>query len=594
MSGAARPRPPGGPVRFPALALVSLLILLLAGAGIALFSERAHRIETAREAGAQADLLASAVAGALAFDDPSAAQDYVDAVQINPNVLTAGVYDAGGRLVAGFARPGQSVPARAVRDGPIDEVVDGALYVVRPVSEGGQYLGTVRIRMTPEPLMQKVTRYLGLGLLLVMALLVILVLGASQAALRRANEELQARAAALAESNRRLHDEMEERARAEEAMRQSQKMEAVGRLTGGVAHDFNNLLMVASSGIDLLDRTTDPAKRAKLRDGIRQAVDRGATLTRQLLAFSRRSALTPRVLDLRLQIEGMRVLLERSLRENIAVEIDLPEDLWPVEVDASELELALLNVAVNARDAMPNGGVLRITGENVRGDAGGTLARDHVRISVSDTGVGLSPEQAARVFEPFFTTKPVGKGTGLGLSQVYGFAQSSGGEVAFESAEGQGATVRLCLPRSDKPLSEAETDSVPRAPIRGRGRILMVEDDDGVAQVVAEMLRQLGYRVTRADSAAEALATLARDARFDLVFSDMVMPGEMDGRALAREIRTQYPGLPVLLTTGYSEAAAQAAAEGLTLLPKPYRLEALGAAIHAARRGGGGEASGAS
>jgi len=293
------------------------------------------------------------------------------------------------------------------------------------------------------------------------------------------------------------------------------------------------------------------------------------------------------VVDLAARVEGMRELLERSLREDVAVELRFPEGLWPVEVDVNELELALLNIAVNARDAMPNGGLIVIEARNMPAGSGAPVEGDCVRLSVADNGQGVDPEVAARVFEPFFTTKGVGKGTGLGLSQVYGFARSSGGEAALESEPGKGATVSLFLPRSTKPLSTVEAaPEARRKSGRTKGRVLMVEDDDAVAHMVGEMLDQLGYRSARAANAEAALKTLEADQRFDLVFSDMVMPGDMDGRALAREINARHPELPVLLTTGYSEAAAQAAAEGLRLLPKPYRIDALAAAIKAARAEG--------
>jgi CheY-like chemotaxis protein len=311
-------------------------------------------------------------------------------------------------------------------------------------------------------------------------------------------------------------------------------------------------------------------------------VDRGASLTRQLLAFSRRTALKPAVVDLAAQVEGMRVLLERSLREDVQVELDFAPGLWAVEVDPHQMELALLNIAVNARDAMPGGGRIVISGDNMTGMDDGGLEGDFVRLSVRDTGKGMDPEMVSRVFEPFFTTKERGQGTGLGLSQVYGFTRASGGDVRIESRPEEGTTVCLFLPRSDKPLSSRSADEDQRQPPRGQGRVLMVEDDEGVAAVVCEMLKELGYEPEHAVSAAAALELL--DGRpFDLVFSDMVMPGEMDGIQLAREIRKRRPELPIVLTTGFSEAAAAANQDGLRLLVKPYRIEQLAAELQAAR-----------
>ncbi len=566
--------------RFPLLALLSLLILLLAAVAIAVLSERALKDQLAQQAGAQADLLASAVSGALAFDDVAAAQDYVDAVQVNPNVLAAAVYDGENRVVASFARKGETVGVLATPRGRATVFQDGRLYVVRPVEQGGQLLGTARLRLLDAPPSQRFSRYAGLILVLGLAALVVVILAVAQGALRRANRELGHRAEALTATNALLQQQMLEREKAEEALRQSQKMEAIGRLTGGIAHDFNNLLMVASSGVELLERTGDPERRRVLSEGVRQAVDRGAALTRQLLAFSRRAPLKARVLDLKAQIEGLRFLLERSLRENIEVELDLPESLWRVEADPGELELALLNLAVNARDAMPGGGRLTMSGHNVSAADG---AVDMACITITDTGHGMSEAVASRVFEPFFTTKEVGQGTGLGLSQVYGFVRSSGGEVSVRSGEGSGATFTLCLPRTEKPLLDNPPGAVSAEPehpaAASGGKLLLVEDDDAVADSVGHMLRDLGYTYVRAPNAATALALLGTGERFDLVFSDMMMPGPIDGLGLARSVRVSLPEVPVLLTTGFSEAASAAASDNFRLLLKPYRMADLAAAL---------------
>lgn len=569
--------------RFPVVALASLVVLLIAGVGIAALNERSLRQQTAREAGAQADLLASAVSGALAFDDRQAAQDYVDAVQVNPSVLAAAVIDDSGRLVASFAREGERTPPILESGDRVTVFDDSRLYVVRPVEQAGQRLGSVHLRLLETPPAQRFSRYAGLLLVLGLAALVVIVLAVAQGALRRANRQLADRAAELVRANALLQQQMVEREKAEEALRQSQKMEAIGRLTGGIAHDFNNLLMVASSGIELLDRTDNPKRREALSAGVRQAVDRGAALTRQLLAFARRAPLRAEPLDLGRHIEGLRFLLERSLREDIEVVLDLPDDLWPVEADPGELELALLNLAVNARDAMPQGGRLTVAGRNTPGEDG---AADRVCITISDTGTGMSDIVASRVFEPFFTTKEVGRGTGLGLSQVYGFVRASGGDIRVESREGEGAVFTVCLPRTARTPAEVRPIPLPGgAPaLSGRkanGRLLLVEDDDAVAAGVGHMLDDLGYRHVRVANAAEALAVLERDTRFDLVFSDMVMPGETDGLGLAQEVRRRLPAMPLLLTTGFSEAASAATGEAFRLLPKPYGIESLAEALEA-------------
>ena len=568
--------------RFPVVALASLLVLLVAGVAIAVVNEQALKVQTAREAGAQADLLASAVSGALAFDDRNAAQDYVDAVQINPSVLTAAIYDENHRLVASFVRGGEAAPASVASDERTTSFEAERLTVVRPVEEAGQKLGSVHLRLLETPAAQRFGRYAGLLLVLGLAALVVVVLAVAQGALRRANRQLADRAADLVRANSLLQQQMIEREKAEEALRQSQKMEAIGRLTGGIAHDFNNLLMVASSGIELLDRTDDPKRRQTLSAGIKQAVERGAALTRQLLAFARRAPLRAEVLDARAHIDGLRFLLERSLREDIEVVLDLPADLWPIEADRGELELALLNLAVNARDAMPQGGRLIISACNLEAAEG---MGEMVCLRIADTGTGMPGSVAARVFEPFFTTKEVGRGTGLGLSQVYGFVKSSGGEISVESREGQGTTFTLCFPRTDKTPTQA---AIQLAPADGRarprdfsGRLLLVEDDEAVAAGVGHMLDDLGYSHVRVASAAEALAMLEEDSRFDMVFSDMVMPGEMDGLRLAQEVRRRMPETPVLLTTGFSEAASAATGEAFRLLPKPYGIDSLSEALAA-------------
>lgn len=399
------------------------------------------------------------------------------------------------------------------------------------------------------------------------------------------------RTRALAEANEQLRVEMDERARVEETLRQAQKIEAIGQLTGGVAHDFNNLLMVISGGLDILDRQTDPARRRRLMDGMVQAAQRGASLTRQLLAFSRRQTLRPEPVDVASQIGGMRELLDRSLRGDVHVEFDFPDTLWPVEVDPGELELVILNLAVNARDAMPNGGTILVRGENLPDLNDAQIAGDYVRLSVVDTGVGMGPEILSRVFEPFFTTKEVGKGSGLGLAQVHGFATQSRGTVRIRSEVGQGTSIELYLPRSlSLPSGERHPIDLNRArPKRSNhGRILLVEDDDEVAALVSEMLGQLGYEVTRAASGAAALGALADGRAVDLIFSDIMMPGGMNGVELAREIKRRRSDIPVLLTSGYSEAAVHdAELAGLQILPKPYHLDELAAALSAARSGSG-------
>ena len=500
--------------------------------------------------------MAGSLAAPLAFNDNDAALQYVNALRANPDVKAVGAYDVHGRLAVGYAIDGQEPPQVNALALPVTH--DSTLVVTARVDEGATTLGSVYLRVAIETWQRRLLRYLGIAIVLLMASLLVAVLGISYASVRSAHEK--------------LREEIEERRKVEETLRHAQKMEAMGQLTGGIAHDVNNLLMVASSGLELLDRTDDPVRRARLKDGVRAAIDRGAKLTQQLLAFARRSSMHPEVIDLADRFTGLRELLERSLREDILVDLSAEAGLWPVEVDPSQLEVAILNIALNARDAMPNGGVLEVHAENRPADGEG---QDLVRVSITDSGAGIAPEMLSKIFEPFFTTKGAGQGTGLGLSQVYGFAQASGGEVTVESVVNQGTTISLLLPRSTKiPAAKPEPRPAPDATPIGGQRILLVEDDDSVAELVGDMLHRLGYVAVREANAAAALNTLSK-RDFDLVFSDMIMPGDMNGLELAREIARRRPDLPIILTTGYSPAANAAAQEGLRLLVKPYRMEDL-------------------
>ncbi len=567
----------------PAIAVAGAVVLVFTGLAMGVYNEGSYRDQRAREVSAQASILAASVTAALVFEDKAAAQEYVTAVHANPGIAGAAVYDKSGRMVASYTFPGWPTPPRRP---PPDGSVFARLHVeaAAPVMQNGERIGTVFLSTWPETPARAISRHAGVALLVVMACLFVAGMGLAQATLRRANADLEDQARDLAEANRLLQVQMEEREKAEDALRQSQKMEAMGQLTGGVAHDFNNILMAASSGLDLLERTKDPARRQMLRDSIRQAVDRGASLTRQLLAIARRSTLQPSVLDLRAQIEGMLVLLERSLREDITVALEVEPGLWSVEADPSQLEVAVLNIAVNARDAMPDGGVITIGANNMPGLADGDLRGDYVRLSVRDHGVGMSRELLGRVFEPFFTTKGVGKGTGLGLSQVYGFIRASGGDVRVESEPGRGTIVSMYLPRSAKRAPASDPGQAGATTPAAHGRVLLVEDDDNVAGMVSEMLEHIGYGVLRAANASIALRLLERET-VDVVFTDMVMPGRLGGLDLAHEIAVRRPGLPVVLTTGYSEAVAAARDQGLPLLVKPYRIDALAKALEDARKG---------
>ena len=356
------------------------------------------------------------------------------------------------------------------------------------------------------------------------------------------------------------------------ALFQAQKLQALGELTGGIAHDFNNLMTVIRGSADLLRRGELPDdKRRRYLDAIVETADRASTLTGHLLAFSRRQRLNPEVIDLNVRLDAFGEVLGRTLGSRIEVKLELADGLWPTEVDPTQLETALLNAAINARDAMPDGGTLTIRTGNLPSPAG-----DLVAIEVSDSGEGMDAEVLSRAYEPFFTTKPSGKGTGLGLSQIHGFAAQSGGRTELESEVGKGTTVRLLLPRADKAVVPARPKEEPVS--RGTGlKVLLVEDNEHVREFAGHLLEDLGYAVVGAASADEALERLEQEP-FDVVFSDVVMPYR-SGIELAQIVSERHPGLPVVLATGYSEELVKGAAADREILSKPYGAESLSAAL---------------
>jgi PAS domain S-box-containing protein len=388
------------------------------------------------------------------------------------------------------------------------------------------------------------------------------------------------RTAELEAANRALRQQIADRERAEAALVRAQKMEAVGQLTGGVAHDFNNLLTAIIGSLEMMQREAVNPRVIRLADSALRAAMRGAELTQQLLSFARRQVLKPVVTDVATLLAEMEMLLRHAGGGAIEVAIDAPAALWSCEIDPAQFQSAILNLVVNARDAMPRGGSLAIEVCNLAPEAlppGLDIAeRPHVAVAVRDTGDGMTPETIARAFEPFFSTKDIGKGSGLGLSMVYGFAKQSGGGVGIESSPGAGTCVTLYLPRARQPESADEADGELAAP-RGSGAILVVDDDEHVRQVSVEMLLDLGYRVRAAGDGHEALALLRRE-RFDLLFSDVVMPKGLSGFELARQAESLCPGIKVLLTSGYP-LSDQPNPERYRLLPKPFRSGELAAIV---------------
>ena len=390
----------------------------------------------------------------------------------------------------------------------------------------------------------------------------------------------------------RVAEEVAEREHAEEALRQAQKMEAVGQLTGGIAHDFNNMLAVVIGSLDLLNRrvgVTDPRAK-RFIDAAQDGAQRAATLTQRLLAFSRQQPLNPEVLDANKLVPNMSDLLSHSIGTDIRLETVLGAGLWRTHADRNQLESAILNLAVNARDAMPEGGRLTIETQNVHFDDRyvaanfGAPAGQYVMIAVSDTGSGMPPDVIAKAFDPFFTTKAVGKGTGLGLSQVYGFVRQSGGHVKIYSEDGHGTTVKIYLPRFMGKDTEPEPDVAGALPLGERQEVvLVVEDEPAVRQFSVDALTELGYRVLEADGAVAALRLLDAHPEIALLFTDIVMP-DINGRKLADEARTRRTGLKVLFTTGYTRNAIVhngVLDPGVELISKPYSIEELAAKVRA-------------
>jgi signal transduction histidine kinase/CheY-like chemotaxis protein len=587
----------------PALALATAVALLLAGVGMSLWFEQSYESQKVEEIGAQARILAATVTAALAFDDHKAATEYVNALKANPQVQAAAVYGIGGALVAGYSRmPREPLPESPPPFGP--DFQGGRLTMVVPVQQGASSLGTVYVETLIDPPSRRAARYGVISLFVIMAALVVLVLGAGQRALARANAELQSRAADLAAANASLETRIKEREKAEEALRQAQKMEAIGQLTGGVAHDFNNLLQVIIGNLDGLRR-----RAGAHYDGIRPMVEaavrgaeRAATLTQRLLAFSRRQPLAPRPIEVNKLVAGLSDLLHRTLGETISVETVLAGGVWRVSADANQLESALLNLAVNARDAMPEGGKLTVETANAYLDEDYAAQYEEVRagqyvaIAVTDTGTGMTKETLQKAFDPFFTTKEVGKGSGLGLSQVYGFVKQSGGHVKIYSELGAGTTVKLYLPRLLGAEAAADAQAEPRAVPAGASSelVLMVEDDEDVRANTVAMLRELGYGVLEATDGATALRLLEAEPHVRLLFTDVGLPGNLNGRQLADEARRRRPDLPVLFTTGYARNAIVHQGRldpGVELIGKPFTYAALAAKIRQVLDGAGAKPS---
>jgi signal transduction histidine kinase/CheY-like chemotaxis protein len=405
--------------------------------------------------------------------------------------------------------------------------------------------------------------------------------------IRKAEALLEARVrertAELEAANRQLASQVAEREKIESALRQAQRLEAVGQLTSGVAHDFNNLLTVVLGNVRQMQKTaTDPMTTRRLAM-ISEAAERGAKLTAQMLAFSRRQRLDPKPVDLNETVSSMRDLLQSTMGGSARIETVLARSLWPAMVDPTQIELVILNLAINARDAMAVGGTLTVETANVSlGEPNRPEEPppgDYVMVAVSDTGTGMTDEVLSKAFEPFFTTKEVGRGSGLGLSQVFGVAKQSGGGVRIDTRLGEGTSVKVYLPRTAKAaISETPVANIITSRELNRRLVLLVDDDSGVREVTASMLHDLGYDVIEAGSGGAALEALDHNQSITVVLLDFAMPG-MNGSEVAREIRSRRPNLPILFATGYADAEAQIDAGNELIIHKPFIEQKLAAKL---------------
>src|SRR5690348_8026325 len=484
----------------PGTVSAAAAILLIFGALAAVYQYRAARVERHRQLTVQASVLAATVTAAITFNDRPTAQEYVDALMLDPDLDAAAIYNESHQEVAGFYRPGsEPIPDLLARGERLPR--DHHLLVEVPARQGPTTVGSVYLRASEIPLLTRLARFSGVVLLTIMAVLMLSLLAVAQRALTRANASLHRRAQELAEANERLTSEMEQRSRTEEALRQSQKMEAVGQLSGGIAHDFNNLLMIIKSSLTLFHRKltqNDPALEqhaeamrervaagpdqdaagllALMQDGLdmldqRQqrnkqvkhyldtaydGIGKAANLTQRLLSFARRQPLSVQSLNLDTLIRSMQPLLDHSVGSNVKINYEL-ESHWPVLCDANQMENAILNLVINARDAMPDGGDIIVRTQDVRVDTEHPLDDlqhgDYVHLCVDDTGMGMNEEVRREAFDPFFTTKPVGKGTGLGLSTILGYVMQSNGHVNIESEEGKGTTINIVMPRAKNDIA---------------------------------------------------------------------------------------------------------------------------------------------
>jgi len=570
--------------RIPQAAAGILAVLLLAlGVLVVTQADSDYRREQNQLVQTRARILAGSASAAVDFRDIEAAREAVTPFGIDPLSRVVALYDERGGLLAGFSRQGTPLPQSFTgRSRTGGDMAQG----VAPIVRDGKRIGTVLVLRQTEPFSRRLSRYTLLTLLAVMAATIVLIFGLGQAALKRANDELQRK-------NAELLEQMAQRERAENDLRQAQKMESIGQLTGGIAHDFNNMLAIVIGSLDIAERrfATNPDRARQAIGHALEGAERAASLTKRLLAFARRSPLQPQPLDSNQLVANMSELLRRTLGEGIAIETVLAGGLWRTHADPGQLENAVLNLCVNARDAMDGHGHLTIETLNAHlddayaGQHEGVAAGQYVAIIISDNGPGMPRDVLERAFEPFFTTKGVGKGTGLGLAQVYGFVRQSGGHAKIYSEPGQGTAVKLYLPRyvgtAEAAVAPPSAAELPRA--RPGELVLVVEDEEQVRRMSLDALDELGYPVLQAANGEEAIEIIRARDDIRLLFTDVVMPG-LNGRELADQARTFRPDLPVLFTTGYTRNAVVhngVVDSDVFFIPKPFTVEQLALKLRA-------------
>ena len=560
----------------PLIAGVTAVALLLAGIFAVVWEERAFHSEKIASANSQAQLLASIVTAALAFHSGSEVQEYLDALQTDTDVEAASIYDIEGKPIASFARKGAMPPAHLTQIS-LPLLQKNTLTITAPIQQRGMAMGTVYIRKQMEPLQRRLAVYAVVVVFTVLAALILLVLTLAYIAQRKSANELELRAAALVLSNEQLQTQNAQREKAEAALRTAQKMEAMGRMTGGLAHDFNNLLHVLKLNLTALLWSTGAAANNPAREPIDiclRAIDRGASLVQQLLAFGRRQPLSPRPFDVNALIEQTAQLMYPILGTRIELRMQLSMQPCMAVADPHQLENAVLNLAINARDAMAEGGTLTISTSKEHIDHEDHLrVGDYAVITLRDTGSGIPPELLDKIFEPFFSTKGVGKGSGLGLSQVYGYIKQSGVVVRIHSDEGKGTQVTLLLPWAEaveqKEINppESNTEKLPSALT-----MLIVEDEPLVLRSAETLIQGFGVNTLSATDGNAALALLQSDRHIDILFSDILLPGGLNGLQIAKKALELRPSIKVLLTSGYAEQEIVGSEDMLAfpLLSKPY------------------------